>query len=100
MVVNGSPPQGPVLQAQAEGNTSGVKDPSQGRGQRQSTAGGTKGCSAVARSHLSVVRRNARAGESKLHISSMYIIFRRGRGENLGPLITFILLPLDCWLCM
>lgn len=82
MVVNGGPPEGPVLQAQAEGNTSGVKDPSQGRGQRRSTAGGTKGCSALARSHLSVVR-NARAGESKLHISSMYIIFRRGRGRVL-----------------
>lgn len=100
VTVNGGPPQGPVLQAQAEGNTSGVKNPSQGRGQHWSAAGGTKGCSALDRSRLSVVRRNVRAGESKLHISSMYIIFRRGRGESLGPLITLILLPLDCWLCM
>lgn len=69
-------------------------------GASRSTAGGTRGCSALARTRLSVVSRNARAGERKLHISSMYIIFRRGRGESLGPLITFILLPLDCWLCM
>lgn len=61
---------------------------------------GSRGHTELPGSHVSVLSRNARAGERNLHISSMYIIFRRGRGESLGPLITFILLPLDCWLCM
>lgn len=38
-------------------------------------------CSALAGT-LSVLSRDARAGERNLHISSMYIIFRRGRGES------------------
>lgn len=63
-------------------------------------SGGPRGHSELSRSRLSVLSGSARAGERNLHISSMYIIFRRGRGESLGPLITFILLPLDCWLCM
>lgn len=61
---------------------------------------GSRGHAELSGSHVSVLSGSARAGERNLHISSMYIIFRRGRGESLGPLITFILLPLDCWLCM
>ncbi|XP_040459387.1 uncharacterized protein LOC121092430 [Falco naumanni] len=96
----------------AGGKCSGRQVPSGGRDSRRlvrvgagpvagvSTAWGMHGCLVLAGTHLSVLSRDARAGERNLHISSMYIIFRRGRGESLGPLITFILLPLDCWLCM
>lgn len=41
VVANGGPLQGPVLQAQPEGNTSGVEDPSQGRGQPEHCGGYT-----------------------------------------------------------